>query len=174
MEILNAATDWAKAEVFSTRFFILFGLLFLIGSVGFWQLGKTEIARAYIIPTFTTGLLLLIIGLGLFYTNKSRITQFELAANKDMAAFVKSENERIERTLKEYQTIVFKVIPCIIIACALIIIFMDKAIWRASAISTIAMMAVILLIDGTAHSRIEAYKQHLESLEKTISLDEKN
>ena len=51
MEIVKLATDWAKAEVFSTRFFILFAILFLIASIGFWQLGKTDIARAYITPT---------------------------------------------------------------------------------------------------------------------------
>ncbi|BAO77703.1 hypothetical protein [Winogradskyella sp. PG-2] len=71
MDILKLATEWTKAEVFSTRFFILFAILFLIASIGFWQLGKTETARAYIIPTLIAGLLLMTIGLGLFYTNKS-------------------------------------------------------------------------------------------------------
>ncbi|MEQ8714253.1 MAG: hypothetical protein RIC80_14625, partial [Cyclobacteriaceae bacterium] len=71
MEILKTAIEWAKAEVFSTRFFIYFAILFLAASVGFWQLGKTEIARAYIIPMLIAGALLLTIGLGLFFTNKS-------------------------------------------------------------------------------------------------------
>ena len=29
MDILKASTDWAKAELFSTPFFILFGVLFM-------------------------------------------------------------------------------------------------------------------------------------------------
>ena len=66
MQILKVATDWAKAELFSTPFFVLFGLLFLIASVGFWQLGKTEIAKAYMLPTLVAGSLLIIIGVGLF------------------------------------------------------------------------------------------------------------
>ena len=90
METVKLATEWAKAEVFSTRFFIFFAILFLIASIGFWQLGKTDIARAYIIPTLVAGLLLMTIGLGLFYTNKSRITQFEVAYNRDASAFVES------------------------------------------------------------------------------------
>ena len=49
MELLKLAVEWAKSEVFSTRFFIVFAILFLIASVGFWQLGKTDIAKAYII-----------------------------------------------------------------------------------------------------------------------------
>jgi hypothetical protein len=66
MDILKTATDWAKAEVFSIAFFILFGIGFVAAGIGFWQLGKTDLARAYIIPTLVAGALLLIIGFGLF------------------------------------------------------------------------------------------------------------
>ncbi|GEQ86052.1 hypothetical protein ULMS_15600 [Patiriisocius marinistellae] len=162
MDILKTATDWAKAELFSTPFFILFGLVFISVSIGFWQLGKTDIAKAYIIPTLVAGVMLLIIGLGLFFTNKSRITEFETAYNKDASAFVTAEIARADSTLKEYKTIVFKVIPIIIIVAALLIIFINSPTWRAVSITTIAMMIVILLIDGTAHARIEAYKEQLE------------
>lgn len=168
MDILKTATDWAKAEVFSTQFFILFGVLFLLTSAGFWQLGKSEIAKAYVIPTLVAGALLLIIGLGLFFTNKSRVTQFEKAYNEDAAAFVESELVRAEATLKEYQTIVFKAIPFIIVLCALGIVFMDKPTWRAGLITTIAMLIVILLIDGTAHGRIDTYNQQLLEVKKDL------
>lgn len=166
MEVLKLATEWAKSEVFSTRFFIFFAILFLLASIGFWQLGKTEIAKAYIIPTLVAGVLLLTIGLGLFYTNKSRITEFEAAHKKDVSAFVESEFVRIEKALNEYRTIVFKAIPFIIIGAALLIVFIDKPIWRASAITIIAMMVVILLVDGTAHDRIEIYRQQLELMSR--------
>ncbi len=164
MELLKFATEWAKAEVFSTRFFILFALVFLIASVGFWQWGKTDLAKAYVIPTLVAGLLLMIIGVGLVYTNVNRITAFETAYKQDEAAFLASEFERIESTLKEYNTIVFKAIPAIMIIASLLIILMDKPVWRASCITTIAMMIVILLIDGTAHSRIVDYKAQLVSV----------
>jgi hypothetical protein len=166
MDILKAATDWAKAEVFSTSFFIIMGVVFVVVTIGFWQLGKTDMARAYIIPTLVAGSLLLTIGLGLFFTNKSRISQFEKAYNKDASAFVESELARAESTLKEYKTVVFTAIPLIITACALVIVFVNTPIWRASMITAIAMLIVILLIDGTAHARIEAYKEHLVLVEK--------
>ena len=162
MDILKTATEWAKAEVFSTRFFIFFAVVFLAAGVGFWQLGKTEIARAYIVPTLVAGGLLLTIGLGLFYTNKSRITQFEADYQRDAPAFVKSEIERAERTLNEYKTVVFKAIPIIIVLAALMIVFLDAPTWRAISITTMAMMVVILLIDGTAHARIDAYYEQLQ------------
>ncbi len=161
METLNLATEWAKAEVFSTRFFILFAILFLIASIGFWKLGKTDLAKAYIIPTLVAGVLLLTIGLGLFFTNKSRITQFEKAFQADAPVFFQSEIERSESTLKEY-TVVFKVIPILIIISALLILFINTPTWRAIGITTIAMLTVILLVDGTALARIDAYHKELK------------
>lgn len=168
MDILKTATDWAKAELFSTPFFIFFGVVFLAASLGFWQLGKTDLARAYIIPTLVAGALLLTIGLGLFFTNKSRIKQFEMAYNANASAFVASEIERAESTLKEYKTIVFTAIPLIIIACALVILFVDTPIWRASMITAIAMLVVILLIDSTAHARIDTHHKQLLSVENEL------
>jgi len=168
MDILKAATDWARAELFSTPFFILFGIVFMVASLGFWQLGKTDMAKAYIIPTLVAGALLTIIGLGLFFTNKSRITQFETAYNTDASAFVASEIERAESTLKEYKNVVFTAVPLIIAACALVILFVNTPIWRASMITTIAMLVVILLVDGTAHARIDAYHKQLLSVENEL------
>lgn len=164
MSLLKTSTDWAKTEVFSTSFFIVIGLVFILASIGFWQLGKTDIAKAYIIPAAIAGCLLLIIGLGLTYTNVSRVSQFEQAYNNDAQAFVDSEIARAESTLKEYKTVVFTAIPLIIMACALVLLLVNTPIWRASMITTIAMLVVILLVDGTAHARIESYYQQLISI----------
>lgn len=169
MDILKESVGWAKAELFSTPFFILFGVVFIVASFGFWQLGKTEMAKAYIFPTLVAGSLLLIIGLGLFFTNKSRVTQFEKDYKTDPTSFVASELERTENTLKEYKTVVFTAIPLIIAVCALVIFFVNAPIWRASMITTIAMLVVILLIDGTAHARIDAYQNQLKLVNKLNS-----
>lgn len=166
MEILKTATEWAKAEVFSSTFFILFGVIFVAASIGFWQLGKTDLAKAYIIPTLVAGAFLLSAGLGLFFTNQSRITSFETAYNNDAPAFVESEIVRADKVLNEYKTVVFTAIPLIIAACALVIKFVNTPIWRASMITTIAMLVVILLIDGNANERHKAYKEQLELVEK--------
>lgn len=166
MDILKTATDWAKAEIFSSSFFIVFALAFIALSLGFWQLGKTELAKAYIIPTAVAGVLLLTVGIGLVYANKTRIVSFKKDYTKDSPAFVQSEIERVDATLKEYKTIVFTAIPLIIIAFALILLFVNTPIWRAISITSIAMLMVILFIDGTAHARIKDYKEQLVSVEK--------
>ncbi|TXF88423.1 hypothetical protein FUA23_14905 [Neolewinella aurantiaca] len=168
MDILKTATNWAKDEVFSTQFFILFGALFVAAGIGFWQLGKTDMARAYIIPALVAGALLMTIGLGLFFTNKARVHQFESAWKADPSAFVDSEIKRVEGTLKEYQNVVFTAIPLIIAACAFVIMFVDKPGWRASMITTIGMLIVILLIDGMAYARIDNYNKELLQAEQEL------
>lgn len=165
LEIVKIATDWAKAEVFSSTFFILFGVVFVLASIGFCQFGKTAIARAYLFPMLVVGTLVLAIGLGIFFTNKSRTTSFAAAYKSDAYAFVESEIARTEKSSNEYKTIVFKIIPLIITACALAIIFIDRPIWRASMITTIAMMVVILLVDSNANGRLETYKTQLALIE---------
>lgn len=157
MDILKAATDWAKAEVFSTPFFILSGIVFIAISIGLWQLGKTDLAKAYIIPTLVAGILLLIIGLGLFFNNISRISSFAADYEEDASALVQSEVVRVDSTLDEYK-VVLKVLPLMIIAAALLIIFTTAPMWRAIGITSIAMLIIIIFIDGMAHARIEAYK----------------
>ena len=166
MEILKAATEWARAEVFSSRFFILCGIMFVVAAIGFWQLGKTEMAKAYIAPTAVAGVLLLAVGFGIFFTNKSRVTSFEVAYNDDQKAFVESEIVRTEKTMGEFKTIVFKVIPFIIVVAALLIVFINKPTWRAIGITTIAMMVVILIVDSNANARIQAYHEKLIQVSK--------
>ncbi len=101
MDVLKLAIEWAKAEVFSTRFFIFFAIGFFIASVGFWQLGKTDLTKAYIIPTLVVGILLLIIGSGTNYANNKRIKQFEKDFNSDETVFYQSEIQRSESTIKQ-------------------------------------------------------------------------
>lgn len=166
MDILKAATDWAKAELVSTPFFILAGLVFIAISIFFWQVGKTDLANAYIIPTLVAGTLLVIIGSGLFWTNKNRIPQFQKAHEKNVSEFIASELERAEATLKEYKNVVFTGIPIIIVICAIVLFFTNAPVWRASMITSIAMLSVILFIDGLAHARIDIYYKQLKEAQK--------
>lgn len=169
MDILKIATEWAKDEVFSTRFFILFGFIFVLATIGFWQLGKTEYAKSFVYPTLIAGALLLTIGFGLFFTNKYRITQFEKAYHENPVTFVASELERVDSTLAEYKSVVFKAIPMIMVIASLLIVFVDKPHWRAGSIIAIAMLIVILIIDSNAHARISNYHSHLIEAQQLLT-----
>ena len=113
IDILKTSIDWAKAEIFSSSFFALMGLLFILTSIGFWQLGKTGTAKAFIIPLLVAGGLLVVLGVGLIISNQLR-----------------------------------------------------TPIWQAGMISVIAMMAVILLVDTNANTRMQDYKDRLVQAEQ--------
>ncbi len=164
MDILNIATTWAKAEIFSSKFFVAASLLFIALSIGFWLLGKSELARAYIIPIAVCGVLLMVIGVGLIYNNHQRLKSFPIAYKSDKVEFVQTELERTESTIKQTENTIFRWIPAIIIVAALLIIFIDKPTWRAVFISTIAMMIVLLVVDSNSHSRIVSYNKALKSV----------
>src|SRR6201989_1196903 len=98
MDILKLSTDWAKAEIFSAKISLLLSLLFFLAALGFWQLGKTAMARAFVWPMLVASALIVAVSAGLYFANKPRLTQFEIAYNTDAKAFVQSETERTAKS----------------------------------------------------------------------------
>ena len=163
---MKLALEWTQDEIFSSKIFILFGVLFISASVGFWQLGKTDMAQVFIFPTLIAGALLLAAGLGFYFSNKSRLSNFEMEYKTDPSKFVQSEIARTEKTMKEYQNTAFKVFPIVIAIASVLIVFIDKPIWRAICITLIAFLTIILLIDSNALSRIKSYHTELKLMEE--------
>ena len=161
MDISKTAVEWAKAEALSSSIFILFGLLFILISIGFWQLGKTDMAKAFIIPTAAAGALLLILGVGLFLPSWSSISSFPAAYASDAGGFIEAEIERADRVISQYRTAVFLVFPLIIAACAILFIVLSGPYWRASFITVMAALVVVVLVDINANARLEVYRGKL-------------
>ena len=164
--IIKTALDWAKAEMISSALFAVCGMLFLTASFCFWQFGKADMARAYIIPLLVTGLLLIILGIGLIVPNYLRLSSFPDAFQADAAIFIADELARVDKTMKGYNNALFVIFPAIIMACAVILMMMRTPIWQASAISVIAMIAILLVIDSNANARLGTYKVELEQAQK--------
>lgn len=61
--------------------------------------------------------------------------------------------------------------PILIIVAALLILFINTPTWRAIGITTVAMLIIILLVDGTAHARIENYSKELKLLQNHKNFD---
>lgn len=160
MDILKVSTDWAKAEVFSSKIVLLLSLLFFIAAFGFGQLGKTAMAKAFLMPMLVAGVLVVAVSAGLYFVNKPRATQFEAAYITDAKAFVQTETERTAKSQHEL-ALVFKVLPLIIIAAAILIMFVHTPLWRAIGITTIALMTVLMFVDSNTDARNTAYHQHL-------------
>ncbi|GAA3872067.1 hypothetical protein [Celeribacter arenosi] len=167
MDILKTATNWAKAEMLSNSVFILFAALFLAASFTLWQVARTDMARAYTVATLVAGILMLILGAGLLYGTWSSLSGFAEAAAQDTPGFVASEIARIDKTVAQYKTAVFKVMPLLIIAAAVLITVLSGPGWRAGLITTIAFLSIIMLVDSTAHARLVDYKVKLLEVKTT-------
>lgn len=166
MDILKLSTDWARAELFSAKITLLLSLIFFVVAIVFWQLGKTAMAKAFLWPMLVAGVLLIAVSAGLYFTNKPRISQFETAYNTDAKTFAQTEIARTAKSQGEL-ALVFKILPLIIVAAALLIMFVNIPIWRAIGITTIALMTVLMFIDSNTDARNTAYhRQLLKSIEQ--------
>ena len=161
IDILKTATDWAKAEMMSSGFFVICGILFILISLGFWQMGKTDTAKAYIIPLMVAGGVLIIIGAGLVISNMLRLSDFPGAYSADSAAFLQMELARADKTISGYHKAIYIALPAITFISAGLLFVVRAPVWQASMVAIIAMMAVILMIDTNATARMQAYKATL-------------
>jgi len=160
MDILKVSIDWAKAEVFSAKISLLLSIFFFLTAFGFWQLGKTTMAKAFVWPTLVAAILIVTVSAGLYFTNKPRITAFETDYNADAKAFVETETERTAKSQHDL-ALVFKVLPLIIIAASLLIMLVNTPLWRAIGITVIALMTILMFIDSNTGARNTAYHQQL-------------
>lgn len=162
MEVLNLATDWAKAEATTAGVFIIFGILFIIASISFWKLGKTKIARAYIFPTLIAGVLLILLGGALFDMYYSSIEGLTSKYNSAPSAFLAKEITRTNASIVQYKYDLYGVFPIVILIASLLIIFIKRPLWRAIFITLIAFSTILLLVDSHAIALLEAYNANLK------------
>ncbi len=165
MDILNISTQWARDEIFSSKFFVVIAIIFIAVAIGFWQLGKSELAKSFVIPMLVCGALIMIIGIGLIYNNTARLRMFEEEYNRDRVEFVESELSRTASTIVQTKTIIYLWIPILIIIAALGLILLDSPRYRAFFITVIAMMLVLMFVDSNSCSRIVSYRALFESID---------
>jgi ABC-2 type transport system permease protein len=117
-------------------------------------------AKAFVWPMLVSGAFIVAVSAGLYFSNKPRITQFEKAYNADAKTFVQTETKRTAKSQHDL-ALVFKVLPLIVVAAALLIMFANTPIWRSIGITTIALMTILMFIDSNTDARNTAYHQRL-------------
>lgn len=163
MEIVKAATTWAKAEIISAIFFILFGLIYILISFYFKQMGSNTLGNALFTPLLIAGALLVLAGIGFYVSNKSKLNNFEKDYRSNPASVVQAELERTESTIKTYQNVALKVFPAIMLIAAVIAFFVASPLLRAICIAVFAFLFVLVLLDSQALKRMKVYQNHLET-----------
>ena|SRR5476651_730988 len=162
-DIVKLSTDWAKAEVFSGKMVWLFSVLFLLAAIGFWYLGKTTMAKAFVWPLLIAGLFLIAVGAGLYFTNSARVTGFEKAYRQNPEAFVRQEIGRTAESQKQL-ILVFRILPAIIVFAALLILALPHAQnWKAAGITLIVTASFLMVVDSNTDARNTAYHSILSA-----------
>jgi ABC-2 type transport system permease protein len=160
MDILKLSADWAKSEVFSSKIVWLFSLIELSAALGFWYFGRTPMAKSFIWPLFIAGLLIALVGAGLFFANNPRIDRFQQEYRLDPNAFVQSEIQRTEKSKGEL-ALVFRIVPAVIMLAAAVILLVSDGAWRAIAITVIINAAFLMIVDSNTEARNNIYHYQL-------------
>lgn len=160
MEIIKMSTDWARAEIFSAKVVWIFSIITIVSAVGFYYLGKTAMAKAFVIPLAIIGFLIAIIGTGLYAANKPRVTQFEESYKTDSVAFIQKEIERTSKSNGDF-VLVFKVLPILMIVGAAMLLLGKSPYWQTSGLSLVLLAVFLMAVDSNTAARNEAYRQEL-------------
>lgn len=163
MDLLKLSTDWAKSEVFSAKMVWICGVLLFTAALGFWYFGKTDMAKAFVVPMIVSALLVAVIGGGLFYANKPRIQRFKQAYEADARMFAQQELKRTEQSAKEL-ALVFRVLPLVLIASGLLILFLPSPFGRSIGISLALFTAFLMLLDSNTAARNTIYHEQLKKI----------
>ena len=96
MTFFKHTENWFKGESVEAWMLVLFGSALVLLAIFFWKFGHGPTTRVMILPFLVVGLLISLgAGAGLL-RNPSRLAAMRAEAEKDSAAFVQSEKERVE------------------------------------------------------------------------------
>lgn len=160
MDIIKISTDWARAEIFSAKIVWIFSFIIILSAIGFYFLGKTTMAKAFVIPLAVTDFLLTTIGIGLYTANKPRIIQFEKEYQTNSSAFIQKEIERTSKSNSDFE-LVFKVLPILVMIGAALILVSKSPNWQASGITLALLASFLMAVDSNTAARNETYRQQL-------------
>lgn len=161
MDIVSSAKNWAKAEIKSSFFFMLFGIGYLFIAIFVKQMENSPLAISLFIPLMIAGGLLLLAGISFYFSYKSKLINFEKNYKANPLTFLLAEIESTAKTIKTYQNVALKVFPVIILIATLIALFISLPIVRAICIGVIAFLGVLVILDSQALKRMKTYHQHL-------------
>jgi len=160
MDILKLSTEWAKAELFSAKIVWMFSFIVLLTAIGFAVLGKTAMARSYVIPLMVAAVFLIAVGIGLYAANRPRIAQFEQEYKKQAAAFVEKEIARATKSEGELK-LILKILPAIAIVAAIFLLFFSSEHIKAISITLLLLVGFLMAVDSNTSARNTAYRTEL-------------
>ncbi|WP_375584336.1 hypothetical protein [Cyclobacterium xiamenense] len=104
MKFVKHSIQWAKGEVFEGVCIGITGLLVLILASLLWKYGSTENARVLVLPTLGLGILFVLMGSFMVYSNSHRQLSFQQSYDANANQFLLDEKKRVEAFQVLYPT----------------------------------------------------------------------
>lgn len=160
MNLIQHSIHWAKGEILEANIMAVFGAIIVLSSVLLWKYGNTPNSKALVIPLLIVGLIPVIMGISGAISNKNRITEYEIAWNKDPKAFIQAEKERVEG-FDEIFKYTYPLAIILTIGGAILFFLIGSPIWKGISLAMMTMGLMAYFIDHFAAERAEIYLEHI-------------
>lgn len=125
MEFIQHTNNWIKGEIFEAIIIGVFGLLVITTGILYWKFGHTLNTKALIIPLVIVGVVLMGMGISMYFSNQKRLLEYKSAFEQNKAEFVQNEKERVESFQYMYTTT--KVLATIFFVFAILVFWFSKS-----------------------------------------------
>ena len=159
MDILKIATDWVKIELISNSVFVLASIIFLSVSVFLQICARESHFSIYSLPFLIAAILLFILGTGLFFSTWQHSTNLEFRFQQDTTLFIQAELTRVEKTISQYKIAVNAIFPALGLICFCILLVFQNDQVRASAVISVIVVLILIIVDTAAKERLVKYKK---------------
>jgi hypothetical protein len=156
MAFFDHTASWFKGEIFEAGMLLLFGAMLVLMAAYFWKFGHSVTGRALIIPFLVVGLFWAVAGGIGIYRNTVRVEQFRVEYQKDTAAFVESEKQRVEGFLWWYRYLLIGWSVLILAGLAMFMLWGGNH-GRAVGVVVILFGVAGLLVDHTSEHNARSY-----------------
>mgnify|MGYP001102786000 CR=1 FL=1 len=160
MKTIEYSIEWARGEQFEGWSITIFGALVLLLTLILWRYGSTPNAKALVVPALILGMLFLLMGSYMVYSNGVRQEAFTEAYEQDALAFLQAEKNRVEGFQFMYPASLLISAISFVVALALFY-FSDSPARKALAIVLAVFGLSLLIIDYFSKERADNYYEAL-------------
>lgn len=159
MELIQHTINWAKGEMLEAIIMAIFGVIIVLSSLLLWKYG-TPYGKALFIPLLIVGIIPLIMGITGAISNKNRIPVYESAWQKDPAAFVLHEKERVEG-FDEIFKYTYPMAIILTVAGAILFFLWGSPLGKGISLAMMTLGLMTYFIDHFAAERADIYMEYI-------------
>lgn len=168
MNFYTHTQNWIQGELFESVVILVFSVTVFGLAFAFWKFGATAGAKALILPLVLIGAIYLGVGASMQKSNQARQQNFPAQYDKNPAAFVQAEKERVENF--QYQYKIYKAVATVCFIVTLLIFWFNKnPTWQGAGLGLSFFALAGLVVDYFSEERARIYYQAILAALKSAS-----